>query len=113
MLGGEVLTETGAVSGSIAIQQLERYAVDLSFVGTAAVTEEFYIVVPTESKAVFKEKIIAVSERAILVADQTKFHRKKMYKAARLEDLDFIITDYPFTAKEAAVSGLEGKIIKA
>lgn len=100
LLGGAVLPETGAVAGAMATEQLARYGIDLAFVGTSAVSEDFFLVVPTESKCVFKRRLLEMSESAILVADRSKFRKKKLYKAAHLSELDHVITDYTFTKAE-------------
>ena len=111
LLGGVVLPETGAVAGSMATEQLARYGIDLAFIGTAAITEDFFLVVPTESKCVFKRKLLAMSEVSILVADRSKFRKKKLYKAAHMSERDRVITDYPFTKAEAKKAMPRGEII--
>lgn len=111
LLGGVVLPETGAVAGAMATEQLVRYGIDLAFVGTSAVTEDFFLVVPTESKCVFKRKLLEISEVSILVADRSKFRKKKLYKAAHMSELDRVITDYPFTKTEVKKAMPRGGII--
>ena len=88
-----------------------RYGIDLAFVGTSAVTEDFFLVVPTESKCVFKRKLLEISEVSILVADRSKFRKKKLYKAAHMSELDRVITDYPFTKTEVKKAMPRGEII--
>lgn len=94
ILGGTVLNATGAVAGAVAAEQIKRYVIELAILGTSAVTNDFYLVVPTEAKMLFKKKVVDQSEVSILVTDHTKFHKKKSYKAAALREFDYIITDY-------------------
>lgn len=109
ILGGTVLNATGAVAGAVASEQLDRYVIELAVLGTSAVTDDFYMVVPTESKMLFKKKAIQQSEISILVTDHTKFHKKKCYKAAALREFDYIITDYE--EDDILHAGLKKKLI--
>lgn len=85
--------------------------IDLAILGTSAVTDDLYLVVPTEAKMMFKRQALEKSGAAILVADHTKFHKKKCYKVAPLQAFTHIITD----VKEDALvqAGLEEKLIIA
>ena len=59
----------------------------------------------------FKRKLLAMSEVSILVADRSKFRKKKLYKAAHMSEMDRVITDYPFTKAEAKKAMPRGEII--
>ncbi len=111
MLGGRILRETGGVAGALAAEELASYVIDLAILGTSAVTDDLYLVVPTEAKMMFKRQAMEKSGAAILVADHTKFHKKKCYKVAPLQAFTHIITD----VKEDALvqAGLEEKLIIA
>ena len=110
ILGGEILAETGAATGVMAIKQLEQFNADIAFMGTAAITDDYYLSVPTERKVFLKKMMRQVSAKTVLVADQSKFGRKKLYKSVRLDAFDHVITDYKFSEEELSQLGLENKI---
>lgn len=111
LLGGTILPETGAVAGAMAMEQLAHYGIDLAFIGTSAVTDDFFLVVPTESKCVFKHRLLEMSANSVLVVDRSKFRKKKLYKAAHMSEFDCVITDYPFTKTEIKRAMPRGGVI--
>jgi DeoR family fructose operon transcriptional repressor len=110
ILGGEVLPETGATATDVSVRQLEMYNADISFVGTSSVTSDFYLGVPQESKVFLKQMMFKMSLTSVLVVDKSKFGKKKLYKAAGLDEFSLIITDYKFTDEELDRYGLFGKV---
>lgn len=111
LLGGEILPETGASSGTFAAQQIKNYIINLAFIGTSALTEHWEVVVPTESKATYKRAVIKSSEKAILVTDRSKFGERKLYRAAELKDFYRIITDIGFDESGLSVLSWSEKIL--
>ena len=61
MLGGRILRETGGVAGALAAEELASYVIDLAILGTSAVTDDLYLVVPTEAKMMFKRQAMKKS----------------------------------------------------
>ena len=108
LLGGEISLETGATDSIVSVKQIENYNADIAFLG---ISENLDITVPTETKAILKRTMMKISEKSILLADQSKFGKKKLYRAAHIKNFHKIITNYSFSDTEIEKHNLMGKII--
>jgi DeoR/GlpR family transcriptional regulator of sugar metabolism len=100
--GDRVQNITGACMGSRAIQFLKQIYADIAFVGTSSVDVELGVSGPTFEKAELKKEIVLSAEKAILVADSSKFNKKSINKICSLQELALIICD----------QGLDPQIVK-
>lgn len=112
LLGGEILSETGATATIFSVEQIENYNADVAFLGISSITDTFDVTVPTEVKAILKRTMMKISEKSILLVDDSKFGKKKLYKVANLKNFTHIITNHCFTKKELQQYSLEEKIIQ-
>lgn len=111
LLGGEISLETGATDSIVSVKQIENYNADIAFLGISSISENLDITVPTETKAILKRTMMKISEKSILLADQSKFGKKKLYRAAHIKNFHKIITNYSFSDTEIEKHNLMGKII--
>lgn len=100
LLGGEISINTGATQGYISIEEMKMYNSDISFIGISAITEDYYLSCPNEIRKMLKLGMIRQGMKKILLADASKFNKKKLYNIASLDEFDLIITNYCFKDNE-------------
>lgn len=94
LIGGDVSPDTGSTQSLSTIEELKKYNVDISFIGCSAITDNYWLCCPNEMKMTIKQLMISQANRKVLLADSSKFNKKKLYNVASLESFDLIITDY-------------------
>lgn len=90
--GGLYYQWADAFHGHMAIRALQDVQADYCFISTTGFTargaaDSF------DSTAEIKAAMVQASETRVLLADSTKFGRRALHIAARLKDLDVVITD--------------------
>lgn len=91
--GGVIRWNTRAMVGPVADSALDRFRVDLAFIGANAVSIENGITTPNVGEADIKRKMIRVARKTFLVLDHTKFDRTTFSRIADLSEISGIITD--------------------
>lgn len=91
--GGQVRHSTSAQVGPLALRAIEPMHFDMAFVGTNALTVQHGLATPDEQEAAVKAALINHAERAVLLADHTKFGRRSLVSYAEVASLDTIVTD--------------------
>lgn len=100
MLGGIVENENVLTCGSIASTMLRDLKIDICFVGTQAINENLEIRTPNIDKVELKQIYLKNSHQKILVTDNSKFGKSKLYKICDLKDFQYIITNKKMEEKE-------------
>lgn len=100
MLGGRIQNSTGSAVGALTLEMASRFFVDIAFLGTACINENFEVFTPTIDKAFMKRAILQNAKECFLTADSTKFHRGALVRINSLEDYTAVVTDRPFTEEE-------------
>lgn len=91
-LGGELLHDSQAFIGDLAISNLERLRAETAFLGVAGVDENgFYIERNLEGRT--KRAIIAASDRVVIVAASSKLGRSGLVRLGDFRDIDMLVTD--------------------
>ncbi len=90
--GGEGVPETTTVVSQEAVESMRRYHVDVAVIASDALdldgaTNMNGAVVP------LKRTMLGAARRRILVADNSKFGRRKLVKVAAVEEFSDIVTD--------------------
>ena len=93
MAGGELRADDGASLGQSASEFVQQFRVRLSIISIGAIDEgdglmDYYL-----DEAELSRAIIGRAERAIIVADHTKFGRRGVVKVCRWEHIATLITD--------------------
>ncbi|OON40087.1 transcriptional regulator [Izhakiella australiensis] len=77
------------------INYVQDFSFDIAFIGTEGISVEGDITLPNEEDAYTKKAIIKNAKKVIIVADASKFGLMHKYRAAKLDDIDMIVTDLP------------------
>lgn len=105
VVGGTFRPATESFVGPVALEQLERFHVDLAIVGT----DGFSIAGGTSTHLVegaeIVKKMAAQAEESILVADSSKYGKRGFVHVLALTAFDALITDSDLA--EAAVADME------
>ncbi len=92
--GGRLKTDTHySFIGPDAIRTLKEYHATIAFLGTSTISIEKGLMVFSAEEADVKKAMIAVADRAVCLADYTKFHQTAFVRFAGIEDLYAVITD--------------------
>ncbi|MBO1198422.1 DeoR/GlpR transcriptional regulator [Staphylococcus simiae] len=92
VLGGYMQNRTGSILGSLTFDLVTKLNADLFFLGAHAVDKEYGVTAPSIDKAKLKTAMMNASKETILVADQSKFEKRKLYKVTELERISKIIS---------------------
>ncbi|WP_078555540.1 DeoR/GlpR family DNA-binding transcription regulator [Bacillus alkalicellulosilyticus] len=93
VIGGTVKSGTRAFVGRGAIQGLENFRFDKSFIGTNGIHLSLGLTTPDPQEALIKETAISYSQKAYIVTDHTKFGETYFSKFACIEEVTFILSD--------------------
>ncbi|WP_214103119.1 DeoR/GlpR family DNA-binding transcription regulator [Acrocarpospora catenulata] len=114
MLGGRVRGRTLATVEDWAIQQLSQLHVDVAFMAANGCSAARGLTTPDPAEAAIKRAMITCAQRAVLLADHTKFAGSYLARFATLSEIDMIITDTGLDSKVAAGLAAEGpEIVRA
>lgn len=100
ILGGTVQQNVGSMYGSQTIDMLNNIKVNVSFVGTQAMTISEGIFAPTIEKAKVKRLMMKCGQAAYLVVDSSKLNHTAFSKICDLKDFTGMITDDSMSQKD-------------
>lgn len=92
LIGGEVDTGNRFSKGTLSIDMLDRFHFDISFVSCTAV-EQSNIYSYSLDECAYSSRLIANSQRAVLVAESDKLSKHSLYRFADLSAVDTLIVD--------------------
>ncbi|MFF4125107.1 DeoR/GlpR family DNA-binding transcription regulator [Microbispora rosea] len=114
MLGGRVRGRTLATVEDWAIQQLSQLNVDVAFMATNGCSVAKGLTTPDPAEAAIKRAMIACADRAVLLADHTKFSGTYLARFATLGEIDVVITDTGLDPDQAAALAASGpEVVRA
>lgn len=93
--GGTLRRSDGGMVGSIAIDTIEQFKVDIAVIGCSALDEDGDLLDFDVQEVSVSKAIIRQSRNTFLVADHSKFQRHAPVKIASLQDISTIFTDRP------------------
>lgn len=99
VLPGFIRKSTEAITGAQTFNQLDNFYFDCAFLGVNGIHEKAQITTTNEWEAAVKEKVIHQSNKAFILADQTKFNKICPIKYANLDDVICISMIKPFKMK--------------
>lgn len=91
--GGVIRQFSYALTGAMATDCLKQYYVDYALISCKALDLEKGIMESNESESRIKRLMIEHAEKAILLADHTKFNRTAFVHCADICDVSCIVTD--------------------
>lgn len=92
MIGGEIETKNRFSKGAIATDLLDRFRFDISFVSCTALTMESIFSYSLDECA-YSARLIANSQKSVLIAQSDKLYKHSLYRFASLSDVDVLIVD--------------------
>ncbi|MFA5676069.1 MAG: DeoR/GlpR family DNA-binding transcription regulator [Christensenellales bacterium] len=93
MIGGEIKKSALACRGPAAEDALERFRVDLAFVGVGAVGGGGELFTGSVAEAGFKKSILAAADQSVVLADSSKIGKQSLCRFADANQIAVIITD--------------------
>lgn len=90
LLGGKFTNVTGAILGYEAIEAMQNYFFDMSFIGINAVDDEGNIYTTSSEHAQIKMEIIKHSSQTFGLVDESKLHSKSFYRFASIDEVELI-----------------------
>lgn len=92
-VGGRVDRTNLSTIGRLTRLTLAELSLDLAFISSSSWDLGHGVTTPVEAKIEAKRAAVDAAERAILVADSSKYGRFAKYRALRLDELAEVITD--------------------
>jgi DeoR/GlpR family transcriptional regulator of sugar metabolism len=106
---GNFNRSTLALSGHNTLKMLEEINIDFAFIGVSGCSIDTGFTCGQENEMMVKQLVIKKARTSVIVFDSTKLTRLMPYTFARIEDVDYIISDnelpedFQKAAKEANV----------
>ena len=102
---GTINRKNLAVSGQNTLEMLEKINIDLAFIGVSGCSVDAGFTCGTEGDMLVKRMMIRKARRSVAVCSKEKLNCLMPYTFARLEDVDYLISDEPLP--EAFVKAAE------
>ena len=93
IFGGLIRSKSSSVSGGWAINNLQQINADISFIGSDGFSNTNGPSSPSFSDTFIGQTILKQSEKRVVLADYTKFHRKSLHKLCEWNKIDYLITN--------------------
>ncbi len=100
VVGGRVRPQLYAIIGHFAEHNLADVHANLAFVGADAISIEAGVTNATLEEVPVKRRVIRAADRAVLIADHTKFDRVSLARVAPLNEFHHCITDSGVDAQQ-------------
>lgn len=93
VIGGELRKKTLSCRGTVAEETMERFKVDIAFIGTNAVGLDGDMYIGSVTESGFKKKVMESAAKKIVLADSSKLDKLSLCRYANARDVDCLITD--------------------
>ncbi len=93
LLGGQLRRKSGGVSGPLALEIVNQFAIATAFIGASGITDEA-ISVADYNEAQLKAAIIKRAQQVIVPMDRSKVGVTDFAKVCEPRDIDIIVTDF-------------------
>ena len=91
--GGEARANTHACRGALAEEMMQRFRIDIAFIGANNIGEDGYIYIGNASESGMKKSIISVSKQIFLLADSSKLNSFSLLSYAHINEMTYLVTD--------------------
>lgn len=92
-LGGILRKSSSSVTGTYAEKILDDFSCSKLFLGVDGIDTEFGLTTTNMMEAQLNRKMIAASQKTIVLADSSKFGKRGFGRICGLEDIEQVITD--------------------
>jgi len=92
-LPGIIRKTSSSVTGTYAEKMLDDFSVSKLFLGVDGIDVEFGLTTTNMMEAQLNKKMIAASQKTIVLADSSKFGKRGFGRICGLEDIEQVITD--------------------
>lgn len=92
-LPGIIRKTSSSVTGTYAEKMLEDFSCSKLFLGVDGIDVEFGLTTTSMMEAQLNKKMIAASQKTIVLADSSKFGKRGFGRICGLEDIEQVITD--------------------
>lgn len=92
-LGGTIRKSSSSVTGVFAERVLDDFSCSKLFLGVDGIDPEFGLTTTNLAEAQLNRKMIAASQKTIVLADSSKFGKRGFGRICALEDIEQVITD--------------------
>ncbi|MEM7738358.1 MAG: DeoR/GlpR family DNA-binding transcription regulator [Deinococcota bacterium] len=110
--GGALNSYSYELVGDMVGYTLQEYRLDVCFLGCSGVTAEFGFSMRDHLESAIARAFLAVSERAIVVADHSKVGQKTLARFAPLAAIERLLTDEGLSEVEVSQLEAEGLIVE-
>lgn len=93
LTGGEREEENLSLVGSLAVESVRQFRLDVSFLSTMSVDPAFGTSELTLEQVAVKKAIVEASDKVVLAVDSSKFATKARFRSLSLADFDVMITE--------------------
>lgn len=105
---GAINRKNLALSGQNTLEMLEKINIDLAFIGVSGCSVDAGFTCGTEGDMLVKHKVIQKARTSVALCDRVKLSRLMPYTFARLEDVDYVISDAPMPDSFVAAAKAAG-----
>ncbi|MDC3424400.1 DeoR/GlpR family DNA-binding transcription regulator [Aquibacillus sp. 3ASR75-11] len=93
LIGGYLSEESMSLVGNFAERVIQDYHVDKFFFSCMGVDLKRGISEIHEAQALVKKQLLSISEKLFLLADNSKFGQKSLFRLCDVKEVDYLITD--------------------
>ena len=102
LCGGQVQANTNSILGPKAISDIRNFHADLALISCGGFDLDYGFSESTIDSAEIKKTMCANSDKAIVLADESKYGKKILYRSTTLSDIDVLITPFKYNETEQA-----------
>lgn len=111
LIGGRIKTNTKAIVGSVAQENLKQYRFDKCFLGMNGIDSKFGFTTPDPEEAILKKLAIDLAEESFVLADKSKFSETFFAKVAEIEQAGIITTNLDNEAMKEYLEKTNMKVV--
>lgn len=93
LLGGDLSTSGGIVTGNTALSSIENIAVDIAILGVCGLDAEFGLSADDFAEMHMKQAMQRAASRTVIATDHLKLNTRARHRALPIDKIDLIITD--------------------
>jgi len=102
-LGGEIISNSAAVGGRIAMESVDNFNIDIMFFSSYGINEQGMIVDSSESENELRRYIMQRAATNVFLCDKSKFGKNAVFNLVPLDQVDYMVTNGPVPAAYPAV----------
>ncbi len=100
MSGGMLRKKSLSLVGVMAEENINRYYCDKLFLGVDGIDQEHGLSTPNVEEAHVNRIMISIAKKVIVVADSSKFFRRRFAAIAPISKIDVLVTDSGISAQD-------------